>query len=330
VNAMPSCLLRVENLRVRIATPRGVVHAVDGVSFDLAQGQTLALAGESGCGKSMLCRAIAGLLPAAARLSPDAWVRFAGRELIGLPERDLNHIRGREIAMIFQDPMSALNPVMKIGTQVSESLVFHLRLSRRAARRQATEILAAVGIPAPDIRAGQYPHQLSGGLRQRAAMAIALACEPALLIADEPTTALDVTVQAEILDLLSDIQRERRMSVLLVTHDLTVAGERADAIAVMYAGQIVESAPSAALRAGMRMPYTRALTESIPRIQDPPHTRLKAIEGQPPDLIGPFSGCRFAPRCKSARKRCLAEAPPLLNQGAAGHAFACWYPLGTP
>ena len=320
-------LLVIADLRVRIATARGVLRAVDGVSFDLPPGRTLALVGESGCGKSMLCRAVAGLLPPAAQVAPGSRVRFGGRDLTTLPEGTLTRIRGREIAMVLQNPMSSLNPVVKIGRQVAEGLIVHLGMTRRAARERAVAILRSVGIPAPAIRAGQYPHQLSGGMRQRAALAMALACDPALLIADEPTTSLDVTVQAEILDLLARFQGERGMAVLLVTHDLAVAAERAHTIAVMYAGRIVETAPAERIFAQSRMPYTRALAESRPRFADPPHRRFRAIDGQPPDLADPPGGCRFAPRCGSARGRCHTEAPPLRPAASFGHAYACWYPL---
>ncbi len=320
-------LLEVIDLRVRIPTARGLVRAVDGVSFALGQGTTLAIVGESGCGKTVLCRAIMGLLPASAQVPAQSQVRFAGRNLRTLKEKALNRIRGREIAMVLQDPMSALNPVMKVGTQIAESLVHHFGMTRRRARQRAVELLRSVGIAAPQERAGCYPHQLCGGLRQRVAIAAALACEPRILIADEPTTALDVTVQAEILELLGCLQQERNMAVILVTHDLLVAAQRAHEIAVMYAGKIVEQAPAAQLLGAMRMPYTRALADAIPHLENPPHTRLHSINGRPPDLIQPPPGCRFAPRCKAAGEHCQIAEPPLSDPGPDGHCFACWHPL---
>lgn len=324
---MKGPLLAVENLGLRIPTERGVVGAVDGVSFRLEKGKTLAIVGESGCGKSMLCRALLKLLPGKAFIPEDSRIRFNGQNLERLPEKAFNKIRGREIAMVFQDPMSSLNPVMKVGKQIAESLVHHLKVKRGQAMDKAVELLKSVGVPGPEQRAGQYPHQLSGGLRQRVAIAIALACEPKLLIADEPTTALDVTVQAEILDLLARARDERNMAMILVTHDLGVAARTADEIAVMYAGRIVEQAPAAELFHKMRMPYTRALMDSIPLLENPPHTHLESINGRPPNLINPPAGCRFAPRCPYTESRCRAEAPALANGHKPGHYFACWHPV---
>ncbi len=320
-------LLVVEDLRAHFQTERGVVRAVDGVSLSLMAGRTLGLVGESGCGKSVFMRALLGLLPRSAHVA-GARVRLEGRALDVRDERQMRRVRGRQIAMIFQDPMSTLNPVMKVGRQIGESLALHLGLHGWAARRRAGELLAAVGISMAERRLHQYPHQLSGGIRQRVAIAIALAGEPKLLIADEPTTALDVTVQAEILDLLQRQQEQRRMAMILITHDLGVVAGRADEIAVMYAGKIVERAPTAALFSNMRMPYTEALMNSIPRLEDPPHTRLQAIAGRPPDLIAPAAGCRFAPRCPLCHERCRAEEPPLATDGRPDHAFACWTPVG--
>ncbi|MFC1505172.1 ABC transporter ATP-binding protein [Thermodesulfobacteriota bacterium] len=320
-------LLAVENLGLRIPTGRGVVDAVDGVSFTLDRGRTLAIVGESGCGKSMLCRTLLKLLPEKAYIPEDSRIWFNGKNIGHLPEKAFNKIRGREIAMIFQDPMSSLNPVMKVGKQIAETLTHHLKVRRKPALDKAVELLKSMGVPSPEHRAGQYPHQLSGGLRQRVAIAIALACEPKLLIADEPTTALDVTVQAEILDLLACAQAERNMAMILITHDLGVAAGRADEIAVMYAGRIVEQAPATELFRNMRMPYTRALMDSIPLLENPPHTPLKSINGRPPYLIDPPTGCRFSPRCPYAKNRCHEETPPLSNGHVKGHYYACWHPL---
>ncbi len=322
-------LLTVERLRAHFPTDRGLVRAVDGVSFTLEQGQALGLVGESGCGKTVLCRTLLGLLGRSAWSAEEASVRFAGRELRRLPEKALRQVRGRQIAMIFQDPMTSLNPVMKVGRQIAETLTFHLGMSKRAARARAVELLAAVGVPSPTRRVDEYPHQLSGGIRQRVAIAIALSCEPELLIADEPTTALDVTVQAGILDLLQQLQRERGMAMILITHDLGVVAGRTDQVAVMYAGKIVEKASTTALFANTRMPYTRALTDSIPHLSLPAHTRLKAISGAPPDLVRPAPGCRFAPRCPRAAHRCVRQEPELRADPGSDHWYACWHPVGN-
>jgi peptide/nickel transport system ATP-binding protein len=319
-------LLAVDNLHTHFRTARGRVRAVDGVSFSLARGQTLGIVGESGSGKSVLSRTIMGLLPSNAEVPAESRVRFEDRDLRALSERALRQVRGRRMAMIFQDPMTSLNPVMTCGAQIVESLSYHLGLGRRAARDRSVELLAQVGIPEPGRRVDHYPHQLSGGMRQRVAIAIAISCEPALLIADEPTTALDVTVQAEILDLLKRQQHERNMALILITHDLGVVAGRTDEVAVMYAGRIVERATTRDLFQHTRMPYTEALLRSIPRLADPPHTPLEAIGGRPPDLIDPPPGCSFAPRCRYAAADCLQSAPALAGNG---HAYACWHPLGA-
>ena len=327
-------LLQVENLHTHFQTERGLVRAVDGVSFSLDQGVTLGLVGESGCGKTILCRTLMGLLPPSARVSEDACILFNGHDLRGLDEKAMRAIRGREVAMIFQDPMTSLNPVMKVGAQISETLIHHLGTSKPDARARGIELLRAVGISAPERRIDEYPHQLSGGIRQRVAIAIALACEPKLLIADEPTTALDVTVQSGILDLLREQQRERNMSMILITHDLGVVAGRTDEIAVMYAGKIVERSTTKDLFGNTRMPYTQALMQSIPQLDHPAHRRLKTISGQPPNLIYPPPGCRFAPRCSRAEAQCRDEEPVLASDGAdsgdggVDHSFACWHPVG--
>jgi oligopeptide/dipeptide ABC transporter ATP-binding protein len=317
-------LLEVEELRTHFLTGRGAVRAVDGVSFSLERGRTLGVVGESGSGKTVLARSIMGLLPSA-NVFRGGRVTYDGQQLTGLSPGELREFWGAEIGMVFQDPMTSLNPVVRIGRQITETMRFHLRIPDGEARTRAVELLRSVGIPDPGRRLREYPHQLSGGMRQRVTIAIALACGPKLLLADEPTTALDVTVQAQILSLLGRQQRERFMAMILVTHDLGVVAGRTDDIAVMYAGRIVERAPTPVLFSDMRMRYTQALFRSIPRITDPAHRRLEAIGGRPPDLAGPARGCSFAPRCRHARDRCRAETPPLTEAGP-GHSYACWYP----
>ncbi len=317
-------LLEVCELRTHFLTARGAVRAVDGVSLTLERGRTLGLVGESGSGKTVLARSIMGLLPAR-NVVRSGEVIYDGRRLTGLSPAELREIWGAEISMVFQDPMTSLNPVVRIGRQITETMGFHLHISPAEARAKAIDLLRSVGIPEPERRLRGYPHELSGGMRQRVTIAIALACGPRLLLADEPTTALDVTVQAQILSLLGRQQRERFMAMVLVTHDLGVVAGRTDEIAVMYAGRIVERAPTPVLFSDMRMRYTQALFRSIPRITDPGHRRLQAIGGRPPDLVAPLRGCSFAPRCRYARERCHAEAPPLTEAGP-GHEYACWYP----
>jgi peptide/nickel transport system ATP-binding protein len=321
-------LLEVEDLRTSFETALGVVRAVDGVSFTLARGRSLGIVGESGSGKTILSRSIMGLLPRR-NVIREGSVRFEGVELTTMSLRQRRNIWGAEMAMIFQDPMTSLNPVMKVGKQIAEPLRIHLDMSRSDATATALRLLEDVGIPEPEKRLGQYPHELSGGMRQRIMIAMALACGPTLLFADEPTTALDVTVQAQILDLIQAQRQDRNMSVILVTHDLGVVAGHTDEIIVMYAGQIVERAPTPVLFSEMRMPYTEALLESIPKLDDPSHTRLRAIAGRPPDLINPPKGCRFSPRCPYVQDRCVAEAPPLFEAETPGHTFACWYPVGS-
>ncbi len=320
-------LLRVENLEVYLPFAGNQVQAVRDVNFEVKRGKTLGLVGESGCGKSVLCRTLLGLLPHAAILGKNSRIYYKGENLVGLSEKAYNRIRAREIAIVFQDSLSALNPVMTIGKQIMEPLIFHKRMKPAAARQLSLELLQSVEVPIPKQRINQYPHQLSGGTRQRVAIAIALACEPKLLIADEPTTALDVTVQQGILELLGRLQKKRRMAVILVTHDLNLAASRAHDLAVMYAGRIVERAPAATLFPDVRMPYTKALIDSIPRLDKPPHTPLKSINGQPPNLSKPLTGCPFAPRCVHATARCHKQLPGLLPGARQDHLYACWYPL---
>jgi peptide/nickel transport system ATP-binding protein len=324
-------LLDVRDLTTHFQTPRGIVRAVDGVSFTLEAGRTLGIVGESGSGKTVLSRSILGLSPRRQLVDPQGQILFEGRDLRPMDEHELREVRGRQISMIFQDPMTALNPVMKVGRQIMESLRVHFDMSKADARERAIDLLGQVGIPSPGVRVDEYPHQLSGGMRQRVMIAIALSCEPKLLIADEPTTALDVTVQAQILDLLGRLQSERNMAVVLISHDLEVVGGRADDIAVMYAGRIVEMGPAAELFKATRMPYTDALLRSVPNIEDPPHTRLLAIGGRPPDLVSPPPGCRFNPRCPRAGFRCGVQEPPLApDDDNVHHIYRCWYPVGGP
>jgi oligopeptide/dipeptide ABC transporter ATP-binding protein len=321
-------LLDVDDLATHFTTPRGTVKAVDGVSFTLDRGRTLGLVGESGCGKSVLSRSVMGLLPSR-HVTRRGTITFDGNRLDQLGAAELRDYWGTQLAMVFQDPMTSLNPVMRIGRQITESLEYHFDMDRKEARQTALALLTSVNIPEPARRLKQYPHELSGGMRQRVVIAVALACGPKLLFADEPTTALDVTVQAQILDLLRQQQRDREMAMVLVTHDLGVVAGHTDEIAVMYAGQIVEQAPTRTLFAKMRMPYTAALVESIPRLENPSHTRLNVIAGRPPDLIDPPKGCRFAARCPYAQDRCREEQPPLIEADDPGHVYRCWFPVGT-
>jgi oligopeptide/dipeptide ABC transporter ATP-binding protein len=320
-------LLEVDDLRTSFRTGAGVVRAVDGVSLTLDRGRTLGIVGESGSGKSVLSRSIMGLLPRR-NVVREGTVTYDGQRLDTLPDRRRRELWGTEMAMVFQDPMTALNPVLKIGNQITEGLRHHLNVDRRTARQNAIALLRSVGIPEPERRLSQYPHELSGGMRQRVMIAVALACGPKLLFADEPTTALDVTVQAQILNLLARQQRERNMAMILVTHDLGVVAGRADDIAVMYAGQIVEKAPTATLFRNVRMPYTEALLRSIPKLDEPRHARLQAIPGRPPQLVDPPNGCRFAPRCPYAQAKCHVAAPPLV-ESEPGHEYRCWFPVGS-
>jgi len=327
VASLEGPLLEVEDLHTSFRTPRGTVRAVDGVSFTLGRGRTLGIVGESGSGKTVLGRSVMGLLPGS-NVERSGTVRFSGHDLTAMSPAELRQVWGMQVAMVFQDPMTALNPVVRVGRQITESLRLRAGLDRRAAVDTAVTLLRSVGIPDPERRLRAYPHELSGGMRQRVMIAIALACGPKLLLADEPTTGLDVTVQAQILDLLAAQQGERHMGMILVTHDLGVVANRTDDIAVMYAGRIVEQAPTPVLFAHTRMPYTQALMRSIPRVASPPHTRLQAIPGRPPDLAATAQGCRFAPRCPYAQDLCREEEPPLRTAGHQ-HLFRCWYPVGS-
>jgi oligopeptide/dipeptide ABC transporter ATP-binding protein len=307
-------LLEVDDLRTYFRSRRGDVHAVDGISFSVDRGQTLGIVGESGCGKSVTALSILGLLSENARIVSGE-VRFDGRDLTQLPKRELEDIRGSHIAMIFQDPMTSLNPTLTIGTQLTETMRRHLGYSKNEARTRAVELLEEVHIPNARKRLDDYPHRYSGGMRQRVMIAIALSCSPKLLIADEPTTALDVTVQAGILDLLEELRDEHEMSMIIITHDMGVVAESADEIAVMYAGQIVEYASAEELFDHPEHPYTEALLGALPQIEDEDvrHGRLTAIPGRPPDLVGLPDQCRFAPRCIYADRHdgCTAHTPEL-------------------
>ena len=298
------------------------LRAVESVDLTLMPGRTLGIVGESGSGKTMLSRAILGLLPRHARL--DGRVRFDGADLTRLEPGALRRLRGRSLAVVFQDPMTSLNPVLTIGLQIMETLREHLGMTGATARKRAAELLAAVGIAEPEQRLRQYPHQLSGGMCQRAVIAMALSCEPKLLIADEPTTALDVTIQAQILELLDRLQHELGMAVLLITHDLGVVAGHADRVVVMYAGRVVETATTEALFEHPTHPYTEGLLAAVPRI-DAPRARLHAIPGQVPAATAWPPGCRFHPRCPYAWEKCVAQEPPLLEtRNEAGHTARCW------
>jgi len=318
-------LLEVEDLAVTFPGRRNAeVRAVDGISYCVYPGQTLAIVGESGSGKTVGCRAVMGLLPPDAVVTGSA--RFGGAQLIGLTDEQLRRHRGANVAMVFQDPARSLNPTMRVGAQIAEAVRVHRDVSRSEARKQATDLLRLVRIPLPERRSAEYPHQLSGGMRQRVMIAIALACRPRLLIADEATTALDVTTQAQIMELLLELQAELGMTLILISHDLGLAGAYADEVIVMYAGRIVEQAPASRLFAQVRMPYTQALFEAIPRLERPAHAPLPVIGGRPPDAAAMPAGCSFAPRCRRAAGDCLAVAPPLAEHEP-GHRWACWHPV---
>jgi oligopeptide/dipeptide ABC transporter ATP-binding protein len=317
-----STLLEVKDLRTTFLTAAGVVRAVDGVSWDIEEGETVALVGESGCGKSVSALSVMRLVAEPAGRIEGGEILYKGRDLLKLGEEEIRAIRGREIAMIFQEPMTSLNPVLSIGRQLTEGLEIHLRMKPREARRRALELLAMVGIPDPERRLGQYPHHFSGGMRQRMMIAMALACNPSLILADEPTTALDVTIQAQILELMRDLARRLRIAMLIITHNLGVVARYADRVNVMYAGRIIERASAAELYANPRHPYTLGLLRSVPRLDEPRRARLDPIDGQPPDLTRLPPGCAFAPRCAYRVERCT-EIPPLAAV-AVRHTSACW------
>ncbi|HEU4570238.1 MAG TPA: ABC transporter ATP-binding protein [Gemmatimonadales bacterium] len=314
-------LLSVEDLRIAFPAPGGAVHPVDGVSFTVDRGETLALVGESGCGKSLTALALLQLVPPPGRVVGGR-VRLGEVDVTALRGEALRAVRGRRIGMVFQDPLTSLNPVLRVGDQVAEGLVAHGMAQGVAARRRAVELLREVGIADAEARADAYPHQLSGGMRQRVGIAIALAAEPELLVADEPTTALDVTVQAQILELIDQLRQQRGMGVLLITHDLGIVAGRADRVAVMYAGQVVEACPTAELFAAPAHPYTRGLLASVPRLTGPVG-RLTPIGGTVPPPAQWPPACRFEPRCPERFARCASERPTLLPAGD-GHVTRCW------
>ena len=314
-------LLEVRGLRTHFHTDRGLFRAVDGIDFSVDRGRTVGLVGESGCGKSVTSLSVMGLVASPGLVEADA-IRFDGRDVLGLSADERRKLRGGKMSMIFQEPMTSLNPVHTIGQQIVEAILAHTTMSPAAAKKRAIEMLDLVRIPSAAQRVDDYPHRLSGGMRQRVMIAMALSCEPTLLIADEPTTALDVTIQAQILDLLQDLQKRLGMAILIITHDLGVIAEIADEVVVMYAGKIVESAPVDALFADPQHPYTIGLLGSIPRIEID-RARLSTIEGTVPSPNNQPKGCRFAPRCPFAEPRCHLEPPPLRDIGPA-HKVACW------
>jgi oligopeptide/dipeptide ABC transporter ATP-binding protein len=317
-----AALLEVKNLRTTFQTSGGVVRAVDGVSWDVQEGETVALVGESGCGKSVSALSIMRLVSEPAGRIESGEILYKGRDLLKLNEEEMRGVRGREIGMIFQEPMTSLNPVLTIGRQLTEGLEIHMKMSPHDARARAVELLGMVGIPDPARRLAQYPHHFSGGMRQRMMIAMALACNPSLILADEPTTALDVTIQAQILELMKDLSQRLGVAMLIITHNLGVVARYADRVNVMYAGRIIEQASAAELYANPRHPYTLGLLRSVPRLDEPRRARLAPIEGQPPDLTRLPRGCSISPRCAYRVERCV-EAPPLIALDAA-HRSACW------
>ncbi len=315
-------LLEVKDLSTYFFTPEGVVKAVDSISYDLQEGETLGLVGESGCGKSVSALSIMRLIQRPGR-TVGGEVTFNGQDLLALDDSEMRRIRGKDMAMIFQEPMTSLNPVLTIGKQLTEALMLHLGMDQNAANDRAGELLEMVGIPEGAGRLGDYPHQFSGGMRQRVMIAMALSCDPKMLIADEPTTALDVTIQAQILELVKKLGEETGTAVLIITHNLGVVARYADRVNVMYAGKIIERGTAREIYTNPRHPYTIGLLNSVPRLDEPRKEQLAPIEGSPPDLIGLPIGCAFRPRCKYAIDRCAVEYPPLLEV-AEGHTAACW------
>ena len=319
-------LLKITDLKIDFNTPRGELHAVRGVSLSVAPGESLGIVGESGSGKTVMSRATMGLLRGR-RVKRSGSVVFDGQELLHLSNKQIRDYWGTKIAMVFQDPMTALNPVRRIRSQMSEALVKRLGKSKAEADARALELMKLVRIPDPEAVLDKYAHQLSGGMRQRVMIAMAIACEPRLLFADEPTTALDVTVQAQILELISDLRKQLNMSMVIITHDLGVVANHTDRVAVMYAGELVELADTRELFSRPRMPYTEALMSSIPRLDREPGSRLPSIGGSTPDPTTERTSCGFAPRCKYATDRCRSEHPELTDDGN-GHLYRCFFPLG--
>jgi oligopeptide/dipeptide ABC transporter ATP-binding protein len=322
-----SNVLEIDGLKTHIRLTRSTVRAVDGISLHIAPGETLGLVGESGCGKTITAMSVMKLLPPGGHIV-EGTIKLNGRDIVPLADNEMRAVRGNAVAIIFQDPMTSFNPTMTIGNQIAEGLRIHTGVSKEQARARAIEVLDLVGMPRPQERINDYPHQLSGGLRQRCMVAMALVCDPSLLIADEPTTALDVTIQSQILDLLDDLRRRLDMAVLLITHDMGVIAGRADRVAVMYAGKIVEEADTRTLFKRMRHRYTEALVDAIPRLDQESSGELYSIPGLPPDLTNPPEGCRFAARCRYDTEVCHTQEPALLaHEGA--HRYACHHPAGV-
>ena len=325
---MTSKLLEVTDLRTRFQTPEGTVRAVNGISFYIDEGETVAVVGESGCGKSVSMMSLLQLIPTPPGEIYSGTVLYRGDDLLKKPEQEMEDIRGREISMIFQDPMTSLNPVLSIGRQLTESLRVHLGMNQEQAERRAVEMLESVGIPDPARRLGDFPHQFSGGMRQRVMIAMALSCAPSLLIADEPTTALDVTIQAQIVELVARLRESLHMAIIWITHDLGVVAGMADRVIVMYAGYIVEEAQVDDLYDMPSHPYTLALLAALPRVDRRRDQRLKSIPGAPPNLLVEPKGCPFAPRCEYVIEKCKQENPPLMSVGN-NHTSACWVDVKT-
>jgi oligopeptide transport system ATP-binding protein len=317
-------LLEVKNLKTQFFTQDGVVKAVDDVSFHVLPGETLGIVGESGCGKSITAMSIMRLIPSPPGRIVNGSINFEGEDILGMSDEEMRSVRGNKIAMIFQDPMTSLNPVLSINRQISETLELHLGMSKSQSRNRAIELLKMVGIPNAEQRVDQYPHQFSGGMRQRVMIAMALSCNPKLLIADEPTTALDVTIQAQILDLMRNLQAEHNTALIMITHDLGVVAGMTDRVNVMYAGHVVETATTEELFANPKHPYTVGLLNSIPRLDSSRKEKLDPIRGLPPDLIDLPDMCPFLPRCDYAREKCEQQNPPLLEVNA-NHRSACWF-----
>ncbi|MSQ62163.1 MAG: ABC transporter ATP-binding protein [Dehalococcoidia bacterium] len=316
-------LLEIKNLRTEFRTDEGLVKAVNGVSFEVAAGETLGLVGESGCGKSVSALSILRLIPDPPGKIVAGEIIFEGQDILKMNDDEVRAIRGNRIGMVFQEPMTSLNPVLTIGRQMTESIELHMKLDKEGSRKRAVELLEMVGIPEAGRRLSDYPHQFSGGMRQRVMIAMALSCNPKLILADEPTTALDVTIQAQILEILARLSKELGTAVIIITHNLGVVARYADRVNVMYAGKIIETATAAEVYANPRHPYTIGLLKSVPRLDQAKKDRLDPIEGSPPDLINLPSGCSFSPRCRYAIDKCFVEEPPLASVGE-NHYAACW------
>ncbi|AXI43565.1 ABC transporter ATP-binding protein [Sulfitobacter sp. SK011] len=316
-------LLVIKDLVVEFRTPEGVVQAVNGISYSVAPGEIVAIVGESGSGKSVGARAILGLIPSPPGKIVSGSIAFDDIDLLGLDDKSIRDVRGKEIAMVFQEPMTSLNPVISIGRQLTEAMKLHLNMSQKEANARGVELLEKVGISDPEGRLSQYPHQLSGGMRQRVMIAMALSCYPKLILADEPTTALDVTVQAQVLSLMKDLCREMGVALVIITHNLGIVARYAHRVNVMYAGKIVETGIAAALYANPSHPYTLGLLNSVPRLDQVRGTQIEPIPGSPPDLADLGPGCAFEPRCRFATARCRAETPPMIDISDA-HSSACW------